>query len=53
MHLQSSISSARSVKIRTDGLFEFLVLIVRMHKMLLEFQAHRLSRNLQTANCPV
>lgn len=38
MHLQSSISSARSVKIRTDGLFEFLVLIVRIAKMLRSFR---------------
>lgn len=38
MHLQSSTSSARSVKIRIDGLFEFLVLIVRMAKMLRSFR---------------
>ena len=38
MHLQNSISSARSVKIRIDGLFEFLVLIVRMAKMLRSFR---------------
>lgn len=38
MHLQNSISSSRSVKIRIDGLFEFLVLIVTMAKILRSFR---------------